>query len=68
MKNPNTNRVKRIRKAIKGYDGEFHDLRANVVDVLVDLRHLCDAKGIDFEKADSLALNHYVLENADEED
>lgn len=34
----------------------------NLTDLLADLRHWCDSKGIDFAECDSNAYNHYVTE------
>ncbi|ABS65796.1 conserved hypothetical protein [Xanthobacter versatilis] len=30
-----------------------------VIDLLVDIRHLCDAAGIDFARCNYLSRNHY---------
>jgi hypothetical protein len=62
--NPNMNRIQRARKAVRGYAGEFHDLEANIKDILCDLRHLCEAKGIDFDKCDRMARDHYQVESS----
>jgi hypothetical protein len=61
--NPNMSRVARARVAIKGYAGEFHDLEANITDVLCDLRHLCAAKQMDFDHIDKVAKMHFEAEN-----
>lgn len=61
--NPNMARIQRARKAVKGYAGEFHDLEANIKDILTDLRHLCEAKGIDFEACNRSARNGYEAES-----
>jgi hypothetical protein len=34
----------------------------NVTDMLIDLRHLCDAKNIDFADRDRIAYDHYCVE------
>ena len=46
----------------KTYDpyGEW----CNIIDVLTDLRHLCDVNGWDFAELDRRAYNHYVTEKA----
>jgi len=61
--NPNMNRIARARVAVKGYAGEFHDLEANIVDILADIRHLCEAKGMDFERLDRTARSNYEAES-----
>lgn len=60
--NPNMARIQRARKAVRGYAGEFHDLKANITDILTDLRHLCAAKGVSFEDADRVARQHFEAE------
>lgn len=34
----------------------------NVIDMLTDLRHLCDVKGWSFENCDRIAKGHYAPE------
>jgi len=34
--------------------------RCNVIDMLPDLRHLCDAEGWDFADLDRQAYQHYI--------
>ena len=36
--------------------------RDNVIDMLTDLRHLCDVRGWDFADLDRVAYNNYVPE------
>ena len=38
--------------------------RDNVVDMLTDLRHLCDGQGLDFGECDRIAHNNYLPEMA----
>lgn len=38
----------------------------NVVDMLTDLRHLCDAKGWEFGELDRIAYRHYIPENQEQ--
>jgi len=63
------NQKKRSRKAVlilnKHYDR--YDHRACVVDMLTDLRHFCDVKGIDFFDAGRSAYSHYLAEKGGEE-
>lgn len=58
----NTAHIMRARKAVHGYAGEKRDLRANIVDMLTDMRYLCAAKGIDFYAANDMAEQHYLAE------
>jgi len=55
---------KRARKAVSilnaAYDRGQH--RENIVDMLSDLRHLSDVKGIDFYAALETSYNHYLAE------
>ena len=44
----------------KTYDP--HGAQENVVDMLADLRHLCDVKGWDFADLDRQAYQHYIEE------
>ena len=37
--------------------------QCNVIDMLTDLRHLCDVKGWDFADLDRQAYAHYTAEN-----
>ena len=36
--------------------------RDNVVDMLTDLRHLCDGQGLDFGECDRIAYQNYLPE------
>jgi len=52
----------RIKRAIlAGYDSEY-EMPMPVVDVLIDLRHLCDAMDLDFADCDRVAYDHYIEE------
>jgi hypothetical protein len=55
-------RAKRAEKAVKGYAGEDHDLRANIMDVMTDLRHLCEKKGFDFDLIVRTSGEHFTTE------
>ena len=47
----------------KTYDR--HGERCNVIDVLTDIRHLCDMKNWDFAELDRVAYStHYLTEKA----
>jgi len=41
------------------------DLDAGITDLLADLRHLCDARGLSFEHLDGWALEHHAAELAE---
>ena len=55
-------RAKRAQNALNG--GNYHEGSADdptaVVDLLADLRHFCDARGMDFADLDRIAYNHYT--------
>ena len=60
----NAKRVKRAKK----YLAEWYETEPSlvddteVIDALADLRHLCDAKRLDFAKLDRTAYGHYTEE------
>lgn len=57
-------RAKHLKKILAGiYDDGKGATKANVTDMLTDLRHLCDAEGIDFFRCDRLARDHYMPES-----
>ena len=65
----NTLRAKWGSKAIKAFAdetglGKDDDVATAISDLLVDLRHACDAYGISFAECDHRARNHYVAELA----
>lgn len=62
MKNKNKKRADRIRKVLKGYSGPDSDLKTDIVDALVDIRHLCAEKKFMFGVMDATAFDHYVAE------
>lgn len=62
--NINTGRGKRIATALnrsKQYN-TTKEREDAIVDVLADLRHLCDQKGWDFADLDRIAHDHYTAE------
>lgn len=62
MKNPNSSHVATAEKALKSvYD---HTGDKAIVDMLADLRHLCDARRLDFAKLDRRAYRNYADEMA----
>lgn len=59
----NTERAAKAAKKVKGYAGEkADDVEADVVDLLVDLRHYCDAVGLDFGRMNRSARYHHEAE------
>jgi hypothetical protein len=45
-----------------GYECADEDVEACVTDMIADLRHLCDALGIDYYACESSAYGHYTAE------
>lgn len=65
---PNTARVKNAREALTKYrEGDPHDKQANVIDLLTDLRHYCDAHNLDFTACDLIAQGHHTEETRKEQ-
>jgi hypothetical protein len=65
-KRHNDNRVRAIEKIFNGViRGRYNDTdpEANVTGLLADLRHYCEAKGLDYQHLDALAYSHYCEEN-----
>ena len=56
-------RARKIRKALVagGYECAS-DWKATITDALADLRHLCDARNLDFGELDRVAYGHYSTE------
>jgi len=62
-----SSRANRIQSIIKKTNGTHpEDIKDGVTDILADLRHYCDAHGIDFAKQDKVAYQHYSEEKHDE--
>lgn len=61
----NAERAARCHAAIATYNDE-RDVRANAIDLLTDLRHWCDARGLAFHELDRMACDHYLAELAAE--
>ena len=62
MRNPTSSHVATAEKALKSvYDNTGDEA---VVDMLADLRHLCDARRLDFAKLDRRAYRNYADEMA----
>lgn len=59
----NNERAARAAEKVKGYAGEkADDVEADVVDLLADLRHYCDAVGLDFGRLNRTARHHHEAE------
>ena len=61
----NAKRAARCRAALTGYNDKY-DLVANLIDLLADARHWCDAHGRCFGDLDRIAHEHYLAELAAE--
>ena len=63
----NLGRVQKIKRllGLKGNDTESEYYR--VADVLCDLRHFCDSKGIEFDDEMQSAVNYYQSECIEKE-
>lgn len=59
MKQKNQDRAERAQQAV---DLQEEGGDTGIVDLLANLRHLCDREGLDFAKLDRMAYAHYVLE------
>lgn len=59
----NDERALKAALKVKGYAGkDADDIEADVCDMLVDLRHYCDAVGLDFGRINRIARNHHEEE------
>jgi hypothetical protein len=63
-------RMDRIGRTVKSYamlvtagSGDWDDLA--ITDILADLRHYCDSKGLAFHELDKAAYEHYLAAVAD---
>lgn len=54
----------RCKTAIIRAFGKREDPESGVIDILTDIRHLCDQVGLDFANLDRIAYNHYIAEKA----
>lgn len=53
----------RVRKIARQYMNRVCDTKPDfVTDLLADLRHYCDAEGVDFANQDRIAYGHYRVE------
>jgi hypothetical protein len=59
----NTRRVNRIAQVIARDNGSTaQDIKDGVTDLLTDIRHYCDAHGLDYGERDKSAYHHYQEE------
>jgi hypothetical protein len=58
----NARRVRRAETALTDYLADDGDPRISVRDLLADLRHYCDAHGINFGEEDRMAHYNYLAE------
>ena len=50
------------RSIMATYEDADSDVGAAIVDLLADIRHLCDKIGLDYADHDRVAYNHYIEE------
>jgi predicted metallopeptidase len=50
------------RSILATYEDAESDASAAIVDLLADIRHLCDKVGLDYADHDRVAYNHYTEE------
>jgi len=58
---------KRTRDMLSDTFNDPNDMRSQIVDMLTNLRHLCDADGFDFHEACTSSYNHYLAEKNGED-
>jgi hypothetical protein len=61
----NQSRRRRALRAIRAHknNDKGHIYNFDVVDVLTDLRHYCEARGFDFSDLDRQSYDHYIEES-----
>jgi len=64
--NPILYRLINAKRALRAGYEDVEDTGACITDMLADLRHLCDACGIEFYTYDRVAYNHYTAEKHDD--
>ena len=65
MANKKENRVRaeNARNAVKVHGDDNEE---GIVDLLVDIHHLCELEGLDFDELEVRAYNHYLEEKRDQ--
>lgn len=62
----NLDRAKEAEKALARYlETDPNDSKCSIIDLLGDLQHYCDWKGIEFRYVIGMATNHYQCEVED---
>jgi hypothetical protein len=61
----NADRVERCQQALENYNDAW-DVRSNLIDLLTDVRHWCDANCESYAELDRIAYQHYAAEAAAE--
>lgn len=63
MRRNNVYRARKLATALKKWHScKFENDKTRIVDLLVDIRHLCDLRGLDFAALDFTAAEHYNVE------
>lgn len=57
----NQDRAESARMAVVGYKGGG-GTECDIIDILSDIRHLCDAEGLDYDNLSRIAGNHHLAE------
>ena len=57
----NEGRVAKMQAVMKVFYDDTPE--TDLIDLLADARHLCDARGLDFHRLDRTAHHHYTVEN-----
>lgn len=69
MEPTNRDRAFRIAQIEPEYFSGICDIKEDfVTDLLTDIRHYCDANGINFAHRDTMAYQHYIEENGAQEE
>lgn len=61
-KNPRLYRLIVAKRALRAGYEDLGDPETVITDMLADLRHLCDAVGLEFHACDRMAYTHYAAE------
>ncbi len=57
----NADRAERCQQALETYNDAW-DFRSNLIDLLTDARHWCDANTESYAELDRIAYQHYLAE------
>lgn len=64
--NDNSARAVRGAEKVRGHSGCEDDDESNVTDLLTDIRHYCDAMGLDYGRLNNRARSHHEAEVAED--